>query len=170
MSTSLVDQTNPLSEAEAARNARLLDLLDRVSKQISSRTKPSTNDIKCLCSKKNINPGEIRVATHIDGVRLLDRTCDECRGLVTDFARIYCLGCKELLLHRKPAKLSNGFEYIRGRRYHVKDCPKCNSAHFDLVEEVEKQIKETPDRDRELRPMTALTTIEEIIHVKKLKQ
>lgn len=165
-----VDQIAPKSQREAERLSRLFSLLDRIRKDITRGSREGVKDkIKCLCGDKDLQPDEVRVATHIQGVRMLDRTCADCRKETEKYASVYCLGCKELLLKRPPAVLGNGFVFKPGGRYHVRDCPKCSEEHYERLVEIENKIKENPNLEERLRPYTEVRTIEEIKHENRIK-
>ena len=156
---------------ESDPNQKYLDLLDRVHKRVTTGRPHAekdavTNKCKCLCGEKDLPMDEIKVATHIKGVRLMDFTCADCRKFSDGYSRIYCLGCKALLLRRPPIRLKNGFVFERNKAYHVKSCPKCNDEHFKLVSEVEKKIAEDPNREESLRALTRVQTIEESYYEK----
>ena len=81
-------------------------------------------------------------------VQAVDRICHSCQqSFPSDYARVVCLGCREVVLRIKPRRDSNAFEFIKRGVYHMESCPGC-------VPEITRSIiieKELFDRIRQNR-------------------
>lgn len=157
-----VDALKPKSQKEAETAARLFAVLDSAMRTRPVKPAGIDKSPTCLCGKKKIAPDEIKVATHIARVRLLDTTCEECRKAVEGYCKIYCLGCKALVMVRPPCATPSGLKLQKDGRYHVRECPTCSEEYREKVGKVEEMIKANPSNEVNLRPLTAVVTVEEI--------
>lgn len=163
-----VDALKPRSQKEAEAAARLFVLLDSAMRSRPLHIRALDTSPKCLCQKKKIAPEEIRVATHVKGVRLLDTTCDDCRKFTKGCCYIYCLGCKALVMVRPPCKTPSGLYLEANGRYHVRECPRCSEEYSNKVGEVQDIIARNPSLEPMLKPLTAVVTLEEIRYAKAM--
>lgn len=163
-----VEALKPKSQKDAETAARLFSVLDSAMR--SQPVRPSGVDTapKCLCGQKKIAPEEIKVATHVKGVRLVDSTCNECRAAVKGYCHIYCLGCKALVMVRPPCTTPSGLKLQSGGRYHIRECPSCSEDYRNKVGEVDRLIQQNPNTESSLRPLTAVVTLEEINYAKHM--
>ena len=107
------------------------------------------------------------------GINYTDLLCEDCRTEFKDMPRIVCLGCRRLMGFIKPGKQATGFEFVRGRHYHIISCPRCDpknpctpviehekfckehgiktSTNQDLLQEIEQKILQAEQEAARLR-------------------
>lgn len=61
------------------------------------------------------------------GVEYIETLCPTCRtdAMLNEQCRGVCVKCKAIKVLIRPGKMSTGFEFIRGRHYHLTECPHC---------------------------------------------
>ncbi len=117
-----------LLDTTAGREAmgRLVEVASNYSKRQSQADKVALENVKCACDKvKHISAFKLYNTGYIQAV---DNVCMECRGQYAQYARIVCKNCKVPVLWVEPHKDTNGFEFIRGKTYHVTTCPNCSAT------------------------------------------
>lgn len=65
--------------------------------------------------------------------------CKECKKIFSDQARIICITCHVVILWVDPHKEKSGFEFVKNKAYHVKNCPKCKPG-LERTQVLEKII------------------------------
>lgn len=125
---------------------------------------------RCLCG--TIIPRDELQMRHSgeNGVTYTSTLCKSCLDSYKEAARVVCKACLRLQGFLEPTKCRDGFEYERGKHYHINGCPQCKPGVFrtpvieheswlrvrrmavkhdlDLVQEIEQKSLQS---DREFR-------------------
>lgn len=85
---------------------------------------------RCVCGK--VMPRDQLRMQHSGGggVAYTSMLCPSCLDTYKDAARIVCRACLRLQGFMEPMKCKDGFEYERGKHYHINGCPQCVSGLF----------------------------------------
>jgi|SaaInlV_100m_DNA_2_1039680.scaffolds.fasta_scaffold15804_2 hypothetical protein len=81
--------------------------------------------VKCACGQKTLSMDECRIVK-TGYISALDTVCSECFKDVKDTCPIVCIPCKKVTARLEPNKDKDGFEYERGKAYHIDACPTCD--------------------------------------------
>lgn len=158
-----------------------LEALRRVTAASPSEIKLTRYE-PCLCGKlldvaqweRKWHSGRFHKSQMIErGINYTDLVCEDCRKEWHNWPRIVCLGCRSLMGFYKPGKQATGFEFEKGRHYHILDCPRCNptrrstpvleheqfcrahgiktTTNYDLLQEIEQKILQAEDTAARLR-------------------
>lgn len=103
----------------------------------SGETLAMTQYGECLCGKllpavehtKKWHSGRWDAGKQLTpGVNYTALLCSDCEKEFRTWPRIVCLTCRSLMGFYKPGRQSTGFEFEKGRHYHILDCPRCTPA------------------------------------------
>lgn len=104
----------------------------------------TTGQIICSCPKKKAFPVSQVQIIDTGYLKVIDRTCPNCeKDMPKDWARVICIGCKEVVARIKPGTNNRGFKIEPYKSYHIEDCPRCNPDKYNnkvvesrLIEEI----------------------------------
>lgn len=94
--------------------------------------------IRCKCCKKDFPPESFAIV-NTGYIKAYDQACTECRKTAAGTVPIVCVRCKSVMMRIEPFKDADGFEFEKGKAYHVDACPDC-SKELNSAMVVEKKI------------------------------
>ena len=83
--------------------------------------------------QKQIPVSEVRrINTGV--LEAIDTTCKECLKEVHDLSIVVCCRCKRVVSRFTPFRdPTNGFQFQKGKAYHVESCPRCEAGITESV-------------------------------------
>lgn len=91
----------------------------------------------CVCGK-NI-PVSVLPIVNSGVLNVTYNVCPSCKKDVDELAHLVCTTCKSTVGHIYPNREPTGFEFRKGKFYHIGTCPQCNpkeKGKADIVEKV----------------------------------
>lgn len=113
---------------------RFVEVLDRVGPP--KRRAAEEFDINmgiCACEKR-VLLSEFQIL-NTGLVAVVDNVCPGCRSAVQEMAIIACPRCRAVVGRMPAHKDKTGFEFVKGRIYHVDCCPKCEPEIVSVQQE-----------------------------------
>ncbi len=85
--------------------------------------KDLVEQMHCACGKQKPVSDFKVVSSGI--AEVVYNVCASCEKDLGELAHLCCLGCKSTVGHMYPHKANTGFEFKKGRFYHIQECGFC---------------------------------------------
>jgi hypothetical protein len=89
--------------------------------------------VECSCLQKHIPVSDVR-RIHTGALDAIDTTCKDCLKDVHDLSVVVCCRCRRVISRFTPfSDPTNGFQFEKGKAYHVESCPRCEPGITESV-------------------------------------
>ena len=105
-------------------SARYAASIENDAPRLSTEDPHLISDMACACKK--FKPAVDFPLYDTGQMQAFNTVCRGCEKQWAPFARIICKNCRIPAMFVLPHKDDKGFEFVKGRSYHVTVCPNCD--------------------------------------------